>query len=183
MPEPTNSTSSDAAELAALRTEVATLRTTNNELKQKSATRKQRIKELEAALSQKDIDLADASKALRQVTIDGPLKDMSESISNCGELWLEQFNKAYRLEMKDGALTLLTSDGKPLQHEGAAVPFERDALAKFLTHEKHPQSKAFRAITIANRASGSQGNSAPPQRKPGTAQKPNFQFGNPPRPS
>jgi hypothetical protein len=88
------------------------------------------------------------------VTIDGSLKQMSEDISTAPEPWAEQFGKSYRLELVNGELTLLDTDGKPVTREGKAIPFERDMLVAFLTNERHPQAKAFRAITIASRASG-----------------------------
>jgi hypothetical protein len=161
--------STDAAELA-------TLRTTVTELKQKNATRKKRISELESTLAQRDSELATANASLRAVTIDAPLRDLSEAISQVPDLWREQFSKSYRLEMKDGALTVLTNDGKPALHNGSPIPFERDALTKFLTDESHPQAKAFRALTIGSRASGGSATPQSVQRK-STPQKPTFQFG------
>jgi hypothetical protein len=177
--QPTEPTSNDSAELS-------TLRTTVSELREKSTARKRRIAELEAALAERDSQLAQANATIKEITIDTPLRDLSESISTAPELWVEQFQKSgYRLEMKGSKLQVLTSDGKPVLHNGSAVPFERDALAKFLTDEKsHAQAKTFRAITIVNRASGSQAAPESGQRKSNTAsQKQTFQFGlrNPPR--
>jgi hypothetical protein len=173
--EPTST--NDSVELAALRKTV-------KELKQKSTTRKAKIAELEAALGERDTQLTQANAAIKEMTIDAPLRDLSESISTAPELWVEQFQKNYRLEMKGSTLQVLTSDGKPVLHNGSAVPFERDALAKLLTDEKHPQARVFQAITIVNRASGSQAAPESGQRKSNTAsQKQTFQFGlrNPPR--
>lgn len=160
--QPNEPTQNDAAELA-------TLRTTVSELKTKSATRKHRIAELEAANAELQTQLTDASTALRQITIDRPLKQMSESISTCPELWIEQFNKSYRLEMVKGNLTLLTTDGKPVVKGDKPVEFDRESLIAFLTDEKHPQSKAFNAISITSRASGA---AASPPGKPSAAPKP-----------
>jgi hypothetical protein len=169
MAEETQQTT-DAAELA-------TLRTTVTELKQKNATRKKRIAELETTLAQRDGELATANASLRAATIDGPLRDMSESISTVPDLWREQFAKTYRLEMKDNTLTVLAIDGKPAQHEGKDVPFTREALIALTTDAKHPQAKAFGAITIISRASG--GNATPDsgQRKASTPPVKPFQFG------
>jgi hypothetical protein len=168
-PQPNEPTHNDAAELV-------TLRTTIGELKQKSLTRKQRIAELEAANAEIQTKLTHATSSLRQVTIDGPLKEMSEGISTCPELWLEQFSKTYRLELVDGELALHSADGKPVTNEGKAIPFERDALVAFLTDEKHPHAKAFRAITIVSRASGGSA-STTTRSATTTPQKPAFQFG------
>jgi hypothetical protein len=134
--------------------ELATLRTTVGELKQKSATRKARIAELEATSAGLQTKLTEANASLRQITIDRPIKQMSESISTAPELWTEQFTRSYRLELVNGELTLLDTDGKPVMKEGKTIPFEREALLKFLTDEKHPQATTYRAITIASRASG-----------------------------
>lgn len=165
--QPTESTPNDAAELA-------TLRTTVGELKQKSAIRKQRIAELEATNADLQTKLTEANASLRQVTVDGPLKQMSESISTAPELWCEQFTRSYRLELVNGELALLDTDGKPVTKEGKAIPFERDSLVALLTDEKHPQAASFRAITIASRASGG---AASTRTVPAIPKKPDVQFG------
>jgi predicted RNase H-like nuclease (RuvC/YqgF family) len=165
--QPTEPTQNDAAELA-------TLRTTVGELKQKSATRKQRIAELEAANAELQAKVTEANASLRQITIDRPIKQMSESISTAPELWTEQFSKAYRLELVNGDLTLHSTDGQPVTKEGKAIPFEREALVALLTDEKHPQAKAFRAITIASRASGG---AAPTRSATSAPKQPDVQFG------
>lgn len=134
--------------------ELSTLRTVNAELLQKSATRKARVIELESIVTELQRKLSEANDSLRQVTIDGPLKAMAESISISGDLWLEQFSKSYRLEMVQGQLTLQTVDGKPVLKGGKAVPFERQALIDALTTDAHPQAKVFKSITIASKASG-----------------------------
>lgn len=171
MPEPTEQQPTEPTPNDA---ELATLRTTVGELKQKSATRKQRISQLEAANVELQTKLTEANASLRQITIDGPLKKMSESLSTAPALWTEQFNKSYRLELVNGELALLDTDGKPITKEGKAIPFEREALVALLTDEKHPQAATFRAITIASRASGG---AAPARVVPTTAKKPETQFG------
>lgn len=154
MPESTNEQ---------LTAELETLRTTNAELVAKNATRKAKIAELEATN-------AKANDTIRQVTIDGPLKQMAESISTCPELWLEQFSKSYRLEMVEGKLTVFSAvDSKPVQ----GVPFERIALAKHLTTGDDATAKAFRAISIVSRASGGQAMHQSPQ----APSKPKMSFG------
>jgi hypothetical protein len=165
----TEPTPNDAAELA-------TLRMTVSELKQKSSTRKAKIAELEATIAEKDGQLAEATASLRKITIDAPLSDMSEAISTAPELWREQLQKLYRIEHKDGSLILLTQDGKPVHDkDGKEVQFTREALSAFLTNENHPAAKTFKAITIVSRASGGAGAQASTTipSKP----KPTVQFG------
>ena len=165
--QPNEPTPNDAAELE-------TLRTTVSELKQKSATRKQLIAEREQTIAELQTKLTETNAALRQVTIDGPLKKMSENISNAPELWAEQFSKSYSLKLVNGELTLVDPDGKPITKEGKAIPFERDALVALLTDEKHPHATTFRAITIVSRASGA---AAPTRTVPAAAKQPTFHFG------
>lgn len=156
--------------------ELEVLRRTNSELIAKNTTRKAKIADLEASITELQSKLTEATTSLRAVTIDGPLKQMSESISTAPELWIEQFNKSHRLEMVDGKLTLLSGDGKPVLKDGKQVPFERQALIDLLTAGDDSQAKAFRAITIGSRASGSaeapRKNTAPVKQK-----KPAPQFG------
>jgi hypothetical protein len=142
-------------ELTALRSELETLRRTNAELLTKNSTRKQRVGELEATNADLQSKLTAANGRIQEMTIGAPLKSMAEDISTCPNDWIEAFGKHYRLELVNGELTMLTvADGKPVQHQGKAVPFEREALKRLLLDEKHPQSKLFNAIIIANRASG-----------------------------
>jgi uncharacterized coiled-coil protein SlyX len=156
-------------------TELETLRRVNGELKTKSATRKARVTELEATVTELQSKLSEASDSLRQVTIDGPLKQMSESISTAPELFLEQFSKSYRLEMVKGQLTLQTIDGKPVLKGEKPVPFEREALAKLLTAGDDAQAKIFKSITVVSRASGA--NSQRSNRHSQSASVPRPSFG------
>src|ERR1700676_5269660 len=98
MPEPTIEPTAEAIELE-------TLRRVNAELKQKSATRKARIAELESAMTENQSKLNEANESLHQVTIAGPLQALAESISKTPELWLEQFQKSHRIAMVKGQLT------------------------------------------------------------------------------
>src|SRR6185437_85930 len=140
----------------ALNDELETLRRTNSELIAKNSTRKQRIGELEATVADLQSKLTSASATIQEMTIGAPLKSMAEDISTCPNEWIEHFSKSYRLELLNGELTLISvADGKTVQKEGKAIKFEREALNALLLHEKHPQSKLFRAITIVSRASGS----------------------------
>lgn len=157
--------------------EVEVLRRTNAELVTKNTTRKAKIAELEAANTELTAKLLEATSSLRAVTIDGPLKSMAESLSTVPELWIDLFNKSYRLEMVKGELTLLSTDGKPVQQEGKSesVPFEAKALTELLTTGDDATSRAFHAITITSKASGA---SSTTQRSAASTPKaPAAQFG------
>jgi len=123
--------------------ELERLRLANVQLTEKSKTRKAKIADLEAAN-------AALQTQLRQITVEAPLNALAVSMSAAPDLFIEQFNKSHRLEMIDGKLTIVNAeDGKPIN-----VAFEKDALLKHLTDDKHPQAKTFKAILIASRASG-----------------------------
>ena len=129
--------------------ELAVLKAAHQEVLTKRQKDKARIAELESAMTENQNKLAEASESLHQVTVGGPLKAMSESISQAPELWLEQFTKTHKVAMANGKLTIQSVDGKPL-----SVPFERQAIIDHLTADGHPQSKTFKAISIVSRASG-----------------------------
>lgn len=154
--------------------ELDTLRRTNSELVTKNSTRKQRIAELEASVAELQAKVAEREASIRTITIDGPLKTMAESISTAPDLWIEQLNKSHRVELTDGKLTLLSTDGKPVLKDGKPVPFERQALIDLLTAGDDPQGKAFKAITIASRASGA---ATPASEHVVTPSKPKIRFG------
>jgi hypothetical protein len=153
--------------------ELETLRKVNAELVAKHARDKAKIAELETGTATLQAKLSEAVDSLKQATVSGPLNAMAESMSTAPELFLEQFSKHYRVEMVKGALTLLlSSDGKAvLDKNGKPVPFERRALTDLLTVGDDSSAKAFRAITIANRASGAanvgqRSNQAPAKKAP-----------------
>jgi hypothetical protein len=169
MSEPITATPEEMA------TELETLRRVNAELLTKSANRKARVTELESTVTELQGKLSEAHDSLRDVTINGPLKAMAESISFSPELWLEQFNKSHRLEMVKGQLTLQTADGKPVLKGEKPVPFERQALIDLLTNESNPQAKIFKSIIIASRATGAAGTqSSIRTTKPKNDPKPQF---------
>jgi hypothetical protein len=156
--------------------ELETLRRVNTELVAKNTTRKQRIVELESTVAELQSKVTTAEASLRQITIDGPVRQICESISTAPELFQEQLSKYFKVELIDGTLTLLTSDGKAVtDKDGKSVPFERDALSKFLMDGDDARAKAFRAITVTNRASGGSGTT---QRSAASTPKaPKVQFG------
>ncbi|MGA7523483.1 MAG: hypothetical protein WBW84_13580 [Acidobacteriaceae bacterium] len=165
-------------EIAALRAELETLRKTNNELLAKKTAHKARIAELEASNAESQTQLTTVRGELHELTIGTPLKAMAESISNVPELWIEQLNKSYRLEMVNGELSLLNiADGKPVTVNGKPVPFERRALIDLLTGKDHLQSKVFSAITVSRASGGAAPPVITPERKPASEPAPRNQFG------
>lgn len=154
-------------------TELETLRRVNADLLQKSATRKARITELEASTTALTAKATEAETKIRQLTIDGPVNDLCESISVAPQALRSAIESDYRIEMHDGILTLLNpADGTPVTHEGKPVPFQADAIKNLLLGSKdEAKLKLYRAIVIANKASGAGGSSsnrvaaqAPPSR-------------------
>ena len=139
--------------------ELATLRRTNAELMQKSATRKARITELEASAATLQAKATEAETRIRQLTIDGPINDLCESISVAPQALRTALESEYRVEMKDGVLTLLNaSDGKSAMHEGKPVPFQAEAIKNLLLGSKDESKlKLYRAIVVTSKASGAGG--------------------------
>ena len=155
--------------------ELATLRRTNAELVAKHARDKAQLTELQTGTATLQAKLTETSESLYQATVGVPLQMMAESISTVPDLFLEQFSKHYKVESIKGVLTLNTHDGKPaLDKNGKAIPFERDALTKVLIEGDDTRAKTFKAITIANRASGAGGSSTT---RTITANKPQFGLG------
>lgn len=155
--------------------ELETLRRTNSELVAKNSTRKAKIAEMEASIASLQATLAEREASIRAITIDGPVRQMCESISTAPELFQEQLSKHFKVELIDGKLTLLTTDGKPATDKsGHVVPFEREAMSKFLIEGDDARAKCFRAITTVNRASGGSGSYPSTPRQ---SQQPKNQFG------
>jgi LPS O-antigen subunit length determinant protein (WzzB/FepE family) len=123
----------------------------HEELRAKATARKAKITEHESTIAALQGQLTTAQETVREATINGPLKAMAASISLAPELWLEQFAKSHKLEMVKGQLTVLTTDGKQ------SIPFNRESLIAHLDADAHPQSKVFKSITIATKASGAAG--------------------------
>ena len=170
MPEPSIEQSPEALE-------VATLRKTNAELTQKSATRKARIQELEASVGTITARATEAENRIKALTIDGPVNDLCEEISVAPQVLRTALEADYRVEMRDGVLTLLNaSDGKPAMHDGKPVPVKADAIRNLLLGSKdEAKSKLYRAIVITNKASGAAGSTSKPNVAP--AQRPQFGLG------
>ena len=92
--------------------ELATLRRVNGELVTKSATRKAKIAELETQLAELQGKLSESAATIHGLTVEAPLKAMAGTVSIDPDFFLEQFGKAYKVEMVAGQLTLQTADGK-----------------------------------------------------------------------
>ena len=152
MPDLSNEQSPEALELATLRKTVA-------ELTQKSATRKFRVTELEASVAALITKATEAEARIKALTIDGPVNDLCEEISVAPQALRTALESEYRVEMKDGALSLLNaSDGKPVTVDGKPVPVQADAIRNLLLSSKdEAKLKLYRAIVITNKASGSGG--------------------------
>jgi hypothetical protein len=156
--------------------ELEVLRRTNGEILAKSATRKARVAELEATVTELQSKLSEAHDSLHQVTIGGPLTTMAESISIAPDLWLERFSQTYKVAIVDGQLTMQTPDGKPVLKGEKPVPFEREALIDLLTTGDDARAKTFKAITITSKASGAATNQHGNRTAP-AAEHPPIQFG------
>lgn len=156
--------------------ELDTLRRTNSELVAKNSTRKAKIVELEASVASLQAAVAEREASIRAITIDGPVRQMCESISTAPELFQEQLGKFFKVELIDGKLTFLTTDGEPVKDkDGNTVPFERDALSKFLIEGNDVRARTFRAICVSSKASGGAGLTA--SSTIAAPSKPKVQFG------
>jgi len=152
MPERPNEQSPEALELA-------TLRKTNAELTQKSATRKARIGELEASIGTLTTAKSDAEARIKALTIDAPVNELCESISVAPQALRSAMESDYKIEIREGVLTLLDpTDGMPVVQDGKAVPFTADSIKALLLGSKdEAKKKLYNAIIIANKASGAIG--------------------------
>jgi hypothetical protein len=139
--------------------ELETLRRTNAELLQKSAARKSRIAELEAASTALQAKAMEAEITIHELTINGPLNSLASSISTVPDVFREFFLRDYKVEIRDGALTLLfATDGKPVMKDGKAVPVEADAIKSLLLSSKDESKlRLYNSILIASKASGASG--------------------------
>jgi hypothetical protein len=142
--------------------ELETLRRVNADLLQKSATRKARIVELEASAATLTAKATEAETRIRQLTIDGPVNDLCESISVAPQALRTALESDYRIEMRDGVLTLLNpSDGKQIMQDGKPVPFQAEAIKNLLLGSKdEAKLKLYRAIVVVSKASGAGGSSS-----------------------
>ena len=156
--------------------ELATLRRVNSELTQKSATRKARISELEANVAGITAKATQAEARIIELTISGPFDELCQEISVAPQALRSAIESEYKIEMRDGVLTLLNlSDGKQASMpDGKAVPFKADAIKSLLLASKDDgKLKLYNAILVASKASGSAGSSS----NRVSAKAPRIQFG------
>jgi len=137
--------------------ELETLRRVNADLLQKSATRKGRIVELEASVVTLTAKTTEADARIRQLTIDGPVNDLCESISVAPQALRSALEAEYKIEMCEGVLTLVNpTDCKPIMgKDGKPVPFQAESIKNLLLESKDAEkAKLYSAILIASKASG-----------------------------
>lgn len=159
-------------------TELETLRRVNADLLQKSATRKARIAELEASVGTLTTAKTEAESRIRVLTIDGPVNDLCELISVAPQALRSALESEYKIEMRDGVLTLLNpSDSKPVMQDGKQVAFTAESIKALLLGSKdESKKKLYNAIIIANRASGA-GGATSSQRATTAPARPQFGLG------
>ena len=125
-------------------TELETLRKTVAELTQKAATRKARITALESNASALQVKATEAETRIKALTIDGPVNDLCESISVAPQALRSALESEYRIEMRDGVLTLLNpADGKPAMQDEKPVLFQADAIKNLLLGSKDEAKKSY----------------------------------------
>lgn len=153
MPEPTQLT---AEQIAALQAENETLKRTNAELVAKHSRDKTRIEDFQSSATALQAKATEAETRVRQLTIDGPVNALCESISVAPESLRTALEADYRFELRDGTLTILNaSDGQPVVVNGKPLPAQADAIKGFLLESKdEAKLKLYRAILVSNRASG-----------------------------
>jgi hypothetical protein len=134
--------------------ELEGLRTANAELTEKSRTRKAKIVELENQVAELTGKLEASNTALHDATISAPLRQLATVVSPVPELWTIEFQKHYKLEMRDGRLTLLDSNGEPVMDGKEPVEFTPNSIAKLVTDENNEDLTVFRHITAGSLASG-----------------------------
>jgi methionyl-tRNA formyltransferase len=163
--------------------ELEVLRRTNAELLKKSADRKARILELEASTAELTTKLTTADTVIHEMTVGAPLKRMAESVSPVPEIWLAEFAKHFKVELKDGKLAVLTLTGEPATNKkGESVEFTNAGIVGLVANSDKDELKAFNVITIVSKASGGGATGStgsgnfPTETKP-TAAKPTVHFG------
>ena len=134
--------------------EIEVLRKTNVTLLQKSRDRKAKITEHEATIADLQSRLSAASTALHDATVAQPLRKMAETLSPVPELWLAEFAKHFKVELKDGKLAVLTAKGEPATDGDKPVEFDAPSLIKLLTGSENEELASFAFITRGSLASG-----------------------------
>jgi flagellar basal body rod protein FlgG len=152
MPEPIEQPNSgDVA------TELLKLQKVHTELLGKRQRDKARIAELETTLSETQGRVTAAEARAYELEVGQPLKSLAKAMSDVPDYFLQTLQAHFQIQAKDGALTILTKDGKPvIDAEGKAVGCEPSALGKYLTETDadSERTKVFRKITTVSKASG-----------------------------
>jgi hypothetical protein len=154
--------------------EVELLRTQIAEVTEKSRTRKARIAELESQLADATGKLAVSETALHEATVGAPLRQLAATVSPVPELWTAEFQKHYKLQLKDGKLSVLDLEGKPVVGGDGKEPiaFEPNAIAKLVTDDDNAISQTFKHITAVSFSSGGGASGTKEQTLPGTDYRP-----------
>lgn len=134
--------------------ELAALRTSNAELLKKSRDRKAKITEHEATITDLQARLSTAETALQDAIVGAPLRSMAAALSPIPDVWLAEFAKHYKVELKDGKLSLLTLDGKPVMDGESEVPMDATAISKLLTAGENEDLASFTHIMYGSKATG-----------------------------
>lgn len=134
--------------------ELELLRTTNADLLKKSRDRKAKVTEHETTIADLTARLTTAETALHEATVGTPLRAMAVTVSPVPELWLAEFAKHYKVEMKDGKLQVLDTDGKPAMDGEQPVEFTAPAIIKLLTASDDEALSSFAYITRGSLAAG-----------------------------
>ena len=141
-----------------LETELDQLRTQVSELTEKSRTRKARITELETANTDLQTRLTASDAALSEATIGKPLRDLAAQVSAIPTVWEAEFRKHFSLEMREGKLTVLDSNGEPVKVDGKPVEFTAAAISKLVTEGDSDEAAVFKHLTLGSLSSGSGAN-------------------------
>jgi hypothetical protein len=166
-------------QIVAIQAENETLKRTLAEITEKSRTRKVRITEHEATITDLQGKLTERDAAIQEIAVNAPLKAMAKVISNDVPIFLEQFRKSYSLQMIGDKLTLLSaSDGKPiLDKQGNPIPFEREPLLKMLGDPTHQNAAFYSRLLVVSRASGGGASNVTQKRVSTEPKQPKIQFG------
>ena len=156
------------------------MRRVNNELMQKSSTRRTRIEELEASIGALTAKTSEAEARIKALTIDGPVDELCSQISVAPQALRTALEADYKIELdKNGALTLLNrTDNKPVtDKDGKQLLLEPDAIRNLLLGTKdEAKVKLYRAIVVTSKASGGAPSTTRTISNPPTA-KPQFGLG------
>jgi hypothetical protein len=163
--------------------ELATLKKLRDDLLSTKHTQKARITELESEVLQLTEARDNALITVKAVTVDLPLRKLSEEMSQAPQLWLKEFLVDYNVQADaQGELTLQSKDGEQIAFEDTGKPVAVTAgdLRKYLFSSKAVRAerrKAYELITIVSKASGTVGAPIKPSTTSAEDTKPALHFG------